>query len=252
MTANGGRVPWSAAAIGVALIVSVVIATSTWARVRTHPKGRIIEVTGSAKKRIVSDQIQWSAHIETSNDDRTAAYRALAGHVRTALAYLAEQGVKSDETRVLSAEVAERRETEYVGRGDERIERTVSRGYTASQVITVRSSDVARVERVSREITQLLERGVPVSSSPPLYFYTKLGELKIEMLAAAAHDARTRASNILEQTGGARIGKLRAADMGVINVNPANSTQTSWEGNNDTSSLEKDVLTVVHATFEIE
>jgi hypothetical protein len=40
--------------------------------------------------------------------------------------------------------------------------------------------------------------------------------------------------------------------MGVIDVNPANSTQTSWEGNNDTSSLEKDVLTVVHATFEAE
>ncbi len=40
--------------------------------------------------------------------------------------------------------------------------------------------------------------------------------------------------------------------MGVINVNPANSTETSWEGNNDTTSLEKDIITIVHVTFELE
>jgi hypothetical protein len=116
----------------------------------------------------------------------------------------------------------------------------------------VRSQDVPRIERVSREITQLLERGVPIASTQPAYYYTRLGELKIEMLAAAARDARTRATAILEQAGGARLGKLRSADMGVVNVNPANSTEVSWSGTNDTSSYEKDILTVMHVTFELE
>lgn len=40
--------------------------------------------------------------------------------------------------------------------------------------------------------------------------------------------------------------------MGVINVNRANSTAPPWEGRNDTSSLEKDILTVVHVSFELE
>jgi len=48
------------------------------------------------------------------------------------------------------------------------------------------------------------------------------------------------------QTGGACLGKLRSA------VNPANSTETSREGLNDTSALEKDILTVVHVSFEID
>ena len=39
---------------------------------------------------------------------------------------------------------------------------------------------------------------MPVSSYAPSYFYTKLGELKIEMLAAAARDARVRANSILD------------------------------------------------------
>jgi hypothetical protein len=246
------RVPWAALAIGAAMVASTAVGIRGWERVRTRPKGRMIDVTGSAKKKIVSDRIEWTATIETRNMDRTTAAKALAGHVKTALDYLTEQGIKKDEVRALAAVVEEIRETEYIGTGEKRIEKPVFKGYKMSQEITVRSGDVDRVDRVSREITQLLERGVPVSSSDPAYFYSKLGELKIEMLAAAARDARVRANSILAEAGGGRIARLRSADMGVINVNPANSTETSWEGNNDTSSLDKDIITIVHVTFELE
>jgi len=92
---------------------------------------------------------------------------------------------------------------------------------------------------------------VPVTSERPRYFYTRLGELKVEMLAEAAKDARTRAESVVAQTR-ASLGRLRSADMGVINVNPANSTETSWQGNNDTTSLEKDVVAIVHVAFELD
>ena len=102
------------------------------------------------------------------------------------------------------------------------------------------------------QLTSLLEQGVSITSDAPRYFYTRLGELKVEMLAAAGKDARARAENIIKSAGGAEIGKLTVADMGIININPANSTQTSEEGNNDTSSLDKDIITIVHAEFELE
>lgn len=249
--ATAREVPWAMIVLSVALVVVGYTVSSAWERVKMRPPDRTIEVTGSAKKRIVSDLIEWSASIETEDADRTKAYNALHGHTDKALAYLKGQGVKDEEISVSAANVEELYDTEYVGTGAERVERTVFRGYATRLTISVRSTDVARVERLSREITQLLEQGVPIDSRAPAYFYTKLGELKIEMLAEAAKDARTRASNIVEQTGGAGLGKLRAADMGVINVNPANSTATSWDGNNDTTSLEKDIITIVHVTFEL-
>lgn len=238
--------------VALGTVVATWIATSAWERVKMRPADRTIQVTGSAKKRIVSDQIEWSAEIVTLDLDRTVAYRTLAAHMKTALDYLRAEGVKPDEIRVSSAGVVEAYATEYHGTGEERIERRVFRGFRTSQGVTVRSGDVARVERLSREITSLLEKGVPVSSSAPSYYYTKIGELKIEMLAEAARDARSRAENMLEKAGGGRLANLRAADMGVININPANSTGTSWEGNNDTSSLEKDILTIVHVTYEVQ
>lgn len=237
---------------GIALVVATYVAASTWERVRTRPPERTIQVTGSAKKRIVSDQIAWSAEVAVVAMDRTAAYRELAAHAKAVLAYLASHGVPDAEVRVGAVTVHEVWDAETVGSGPDRIQRRVFRGFRLSQAVNVGSRDVERVERVSRGVTELLEQGVPVSSSEPSYFYTRLGDLKIEMLAEAARDARTRAENILEKAGGARIARLRYADMGVINVNPANSTETSWEGNNDTTSLEKDIITIVHVTFELE
>ena len=41
-------------------------------------------------------------------------------------------------------------------------------------------------------------------------------------------------------------------DMGIININPANSTETSEQGNNDKTSLEKDIITIIHADYELD
>lgn len=237
-------------AIAVAVVISAFTFASAWERVKTR-EVRTLEVTGSAKRRITSDLIVWTADLSTRAPDHQSAYRQVHDHAVRTLAYLKEQGIGDDEIRAGSVGIHEIIEYEYVGTGEDRIQRAVSRGFAARQGITVSSKKVELVERVSREVTSLIESGVPVVSSPPQYFYTRLGELKIEMLAEASKDARTRAEKMLGQLAGGGIGKLMKADMGVINVNPANSTASSWDGNNDTTSLEKDIITIVHSSYEI-
>ena len=249
---HDGRTQGGWIALSLAMVISTGVAAYAWQHVKTQPATRTLKVTGSAKKQITSDEIQWTAHIETTHTDRTTAYRNLHAHVKTTMVYLSSEGLSEDEIRVSATDVEENYRTEHMGTGKDQIRRSVFVGYTTSQSISVRSSRVGLVERLSREVTQLLERGVPISSSQPSYYYTKLGELKIEMLAAASRDARERAVNIVAQAGGGELGKLQYVDMGVINVNPVNSPSTSWQGNSDTTSLEKDIITVVHARFALQ
>jgi len=248
---------WDLAAVGlltmaIALVASTGIASGSWKSVRGKPAQRKLRVTGSAKKRIVSDLIEWSASVQTHAADRVTASKELRKASQQTVAFLKKQGIKPEEIEPQSATVKETFETQYLGALPNRIEKQVSKGFDATQAIVIKSTDMARIERASREVTSLLEEGVVITSEEPAYYYTRLGELKVEMLAAAARDARARAENIVKSTGGAQIGKLLGADMGIINVNPANSTETSEQGNNDTSSLEKDILTIVHAEFELE
>lgn len=249
--------PWGAVALSLAMVGSTYIAASSWKDVRKKPEKNNIRITGSARKRIVSDLIQWSASVEAHAPERTAAYLALKSGTGTVVAFLKAQGVKDDEIQTQPASVIEEFDIikeDKVLPGTNvplRSERKESKGFRATQMVSVSSTNVALVEKASREITTLLEQGISVTSQEPNYYYTRLGELKLQMLAEAAKDARARAENILNSAGNTGVGKLVYADMGIININAANSTETSNEGNNDTSSRDKDIITIVHAEYEV-
>jgi uncharacterized protein len=249
--------PVGLVAIAIAAVWCVSIASGTYKSVKIKPEVRTIKVVGSAKKRIVSDLIEWRAVLEARAPDRTSAYKILRDHRDKAVAFIAAQGVKPAEIQPQSATFEEEFnvdvEFKMLPNATEpiKLEKRTPKGFVTREVIVVRSSDTAVVAKASREITSLLEQGISITSHQPSYFYTRLGELKVEMLAVAGRDARARADNILKSAGGAAIKRLRKTNMGVININPANSTETSNEGNNDRSSLEKDIITIVHAEFDL-
>ncbi len=249
--------PLAALALALGLAGSTYIAATTWRDVRKQPDKNNIRITGSAKKRIASDLIEWSATVEGKGNDRTAAYVSLKSGTGKAVEFLKAQGIKPDDIKTQSASITEEfeilREDKVLAGTNVplRTETRKSVGFRAFQVISVSSPNVPLIEKASREITSLLEQDVFVTSHAPSYYYTRLGELKLEMLAEAAKDARNRAENILRSAGNTNIGALVYSSMGIININPANSTETSTEGNNDTSSYEKDIITIVRAEYKV-
>jgi hypothetical protein len=89
-----------------------------------------------------------------------------------------------------------------------------------------------------------------IESSPPQYYYTKIGDLKIEMLGEASKDAKERAERIASSTGNS-IGSVKSARMGVLQITAADSTDVSDSGTYDTSTIEKDMTAVVNISFAV-
>lgn len=234
----------AAIALAAGLVVSTVVVARALVRIKSD---ETIQVTGSAKRRIRSDLIVWDATVNARGADLATAYHQLAAGVPKVTAYLIKKGIPKAEMQVGPVVTTALHPHDKQGQA---IEDTIT-GYSLAQTIEVRSKNVDRVAEVSREATELINDGVAIDSDEPEYHYTKLGDLKIQMLAEAAKDARVRAEQIAGSTG-AHIGALRSARMGVIQINPADSTEVSNEGNNDTSSLDKDIITVVGATFALE
>jgi hypothetical protein len=233
----GTAVVAAAGLFGRALIQSVFI----------HHQEKRITVTGSATQRIRSDSIVWEASVRAQDPAMTAAYKKLAADMPVLVQFVKAGGVPDAEIATSATSVSEVHPRDQNGVYQEQV--TVA--YIAEQHITVTSSDIAKVEKVSRSITDLLDRGIYVHSQAPLYLYTKLAPLKIRMLAEASRDAKARAEQIALNTGAA-LGNLLSARMGVMQINPAFSTEVSAEGNNDKSTLDKDVLAVVSASFAVK
>jgi hypothetical protein len=111
--------------------------------------------------------------------------------------------------------------------------------YTLDQTVEINSGEVDSITDISRKSTELISQGIVFTSYPPQYFYTKISDLKIDMIAEATKDSKNRATQIAEKSG-SKCGKLRSASLGVFQITPANSNEVSDYGMNDTSSLNKD------------
>ncbi|MFN0149540.1 MAG: SIMPL domain-containing protein [bacterium] len=234
---------------GVSMAIGLIIAASIGsnALVRIKSQDQSITVTGSAKRRIVSDWIVWHAEVTTQAATMADAYAQVSTQVPLVVGYLEGKGI-SNEQIVVSAV----RTWTFHARDENGMEiQDKVIGYQMSQAISISSDDVSKVTQVSREATELINQGILVGSRDPEYHYTKLSDLKIQMLGEAAKDARVRAEQIASSTG-AKVGALRSARMGVMQINPAGMTEVSAEGNNDTSSLEKDVLAIVTSSFALK
>ncbi len=98
------------------------------------------------------------------------------------------------------------------------------------------AADVDKIEKISREATELIQNGIEFTSSAPLYYNTKLAEVKMELLAKASADAKARADAIAKNAGNS-LGKLKKATMGVFQITGKNSNEDfSYGGAFNTSN----------------
>jgi hypothetical protein len=233
---------------GFALAVALVLSSIVGAWAYTHAKNgdQTITVTGSARKRIKSDLVVWRAGVSYQAPQLSEAYKALADNVPKVKQYLISKGVPENQITISSISSTTLHEKNSDGEETGQIT-----GYSLRQELMVRSNDVDKIEKLAREATELINQGILLESSPPEYLYTKLGDLKIEMLAEAAKDAKVRAQQIASSTGSS-IGSVRTARMGVMQITPADSNDVSDSGMNDTSSLEKDITAVVNVGFAVD
>ena len=228
--------------LALGLIISVSIFSYVWMDSRSSDQ--TITVTGSAKKDIVSDLAILRGSISLEAPAAETAYRALTSQRPILLEYLKDQGFPED--KVLLYQVVNTPVYDYNQDGVQ----TRLRGYNYSQRIEIQSTDVKKIRQISLDISSIIEKGVYFTIEAPEYHYTKLAGLKIQIQAEAAKDAQIRAERIASATG-RKLGPLRNARMGVLQITPKNSNQVSDYGVNDLSSIEKEITAVVNASFQI-
>lgn len=230
--------------IGVSLIIGVLIFTAAWKS--NQSSNQTITVTGSAKKEIISDFGILRGTISVTYSSSELAFKELENQKRTLLKYLDKNGFPNDKVELYTITSYPIYEISASGVTTGKIN-----GYAYNQRIEVSSNDVNKIKKLSLDISSIIEDGVNFSVEPPEYHYTKLADLKIEIQAEAAKDAMVRAQKIAEATD-RELGPMRSARMGVLQITPKFSNAVSDYGINDLSSIEKEIVGVVTASFQIE
>ena len=233
------------AIFAVAMVVSALIGVSAIRTFKTHP--RTVTVKGMATRDFVSDLAVWHFTYTTRAETPAEGYQEIARQRELIASFLRSQSIADDEISYGTVTSVQNINGYYSQAAQRYIEEL--NGYNVSQEITVTSGDVMKVDKLSKNIGDLIARGVTVSSSGPEFYYNGLGDLKLEMLGDAAKDARARAESIARESN-AKVSTLKSSGMGVFQILGKNSNEDySWGGTFNTTSIEKTATITVTSTF---
>jgi uncharacterized protein len=245
---QGAKAYIPTAIIALAIIVTAIIFAGAYKS--KFNKQVTISVTGLAEKSFTSDLIVWRGDYQRKSMDLKEAYGMIKNDETNVRQYLKSNNIADNEFVFSSISIEKEFDSKFNEQGKQIS--SVFTGYKLSQMVTVESKNISRVEVVSREVTKLIESGIEISSLEPSYFYTKLSELKIDLLAKASADAKKRAETIAENSGGA-LGKILKADMGVFQITAPNSNEDfSYGGAFNTSSKNKKASITIRINYSIK
>lgn len=234
------------------IAVSIVLGAVLLARAYTY-KYRVqdtVVVTGLGETEFTSDLIVWRGWITAEAQNVAAGYAQLEQSKQKVFDYIVSKGISTDDIVFMFVNV--NKETEGIYSTDGRYMGQRFTGYSLRQEFTVESTDVDAVEAISREISSLIAQGVSMESWEPAYYYTKLDDVKLDLIERATADARLRAEKIAANSG-ARLSNVKSARMGVFQITGANSNDEFTAGGSfNTSSRNKKARITMRLEYRLK
>jgi len=233
--------------IALAVVLFAIIGKSAYKY--KFKEAKTITVTGLAEKDFDSDLIVWTGNYSKNGMDLKEVYAELKKDESAIRQYLVKKGISNKNIIFTAIDINKNFETHT---DENNRSYSVFSGYTLTQTVKVESNDVDKVEAVSREVTELIENDIAFTSAAPSYYYTKLAELKLDLLSKASTDAKSRAQSIADNAG-AKLGDLHSASMGIFQITGKNSNEDySYGGTFNTSSRRKTASITLRSEYLAE
>ena len=180
---------------------------------------RFVTVKGVSEREVKADLAIWPLHIAVADNSLSSAQRSIAESVGEIKRFLARHGIDTVETALQDFQVIDAYANQYRPPGE-----IVTR-YIVRQTVMVRSDRPDTVLAASQRLSELVDAGVVFTSggeyaaTGPSFVFTKLNDLKPEMIAEATARAREGAEKFAEDSG-SRIRGIRRANQGVFEILP--------------------------------
>lgn len=210
---------------------------------------KTVSVVGLAEKDFTSDLIVWKISYDVLDMDMKCSYSSVKKQNEIVKDFLKSKGVLPSEMDFKNISTSPKYKSYWSN--DRWMEEFI--GYKAEQVIRIESKDVDKIEGVIKEISELYDQNINITSYEPEFYYTQLAGLKMEMLSEASKNARERAKTVTENAGG-KLGDLKMATTGVFQITAPNSAEDtySWGGAFNTSSKQKHVSINMRLTYYVK
>ena len=177
---------------------------------------RYVTVRGVAERDVPADLAIWPIKVRVAGESLGIASQSAEAARAKVLGFLEGNGIVSDELVSQNVRVLDRQANEYGQAG-------TGLRFIVEHTVVVRSTDVAKVQKISQMTDKLVAAGVVLASEgggdrgAPQFLFTQLNSIKPAMMAEATKAAR-EAANQFAADSGSRVGSIRRATQGLFTI----------------------------------
>ena len=183
--------------------------------IKAKTMDRVVTVKGLAEKEVIADVVLWPIDFKVAGNELSEIYSNLERDNSRIIEFLKENGIESSEITISAPTIEDKMLYQY----DSNI---ATFRYVANQTITVYSNKVDKVYTLSNKIGELVKENIALGSSNQYgttteYIYTKLNDLKPEMIETATKNAREVAAKFAKDSNSS-LGKIKSANQGQFTI----------------------------------
>jgi hypothetical protein len=179
---------------------------------------RVVTVKGLSERQVKADLGFWPIRFLVTGSTLEDARGKLEASEAAVKVFLKQAGFAADDVQVQNIQAEDRQAGYNANQSPEEAR------FVLTEDILVKSADVQKLADASRKVGDLLKSGVVFSSDAynagPSFIFTRVNDLKGEMLTDATKRAREAAEQFATESG-AKVGDIQNANQGIIEINPA-------------------------------
>lgn len=202
---------------GALVLASLIIGYFAFHTAITHKEyERTVATKGLAEREVPADVVVWPIQFSESSNSLDGIYGSLEKNTATIVAFLKEGGLTDEEISVGTPSINDKAMWSYGG------DNKPTYRYSANQTITVYSEKVDQVRELMSNTVELGKKGVLLSGESQRmaqYMYTRLNEIKPEMIEEATKNAREVGEKFAEDSN-SELGKIKTASQGLFSIAP--------------------------------
>ncbi len=178
---------------------------------------RTVTVKGLSEREYEADVVIWPIQFTAASNDLEQLYSSTEISTSEIRRFLEKNGISSIEMSSSSPAITDKSARQ---RGDGA---KPEFRYTALQTVTVYSKNIEGVRAVMGKLSELGKKGIVFTGggyqSQTEYIFTRLNEVKPEMIAEATRNAREVAQKFAADSQ-SRLGKIKRASQGQFSISP--------------------------------
>ena len=201
--------------IGISIVMAAVILAVGLANIITPE--RSVSVRGLAEREVDADLAVWNMSFSIGENSLESMQKSILEKTEVIKKYLIKHGLEESDFTVKPAAITDNSLNSYMD------QTKITYKFVAQQTILVRSGKIEAVKSAYADSLELVSAGIAVSQdydSKVSYEFTKLNDIKPEMIAEATKNARTAAEQFAHDSN-SKVGKIKKATQGLFTIEDA-------------------------------